>query len=366
MIPVCVPTLDGNELKYITECIETNWISAKGEFVKRFQDGFSDFCHTDYGIAVCNGTVAIHLSLLAVGVSEGDEVIVPSMTTVATINPVVYCGAKPVFVDSESDTWNIDSKKIEEKITPHIKAILVVHLYGHPCDMNPIMTISDKYGIPVIEDAAEAHGAMYKNRIVGGIGHIGCFSFYANKIITTGEGGMVVTNNPEYAEKIRSLKDLAYGVGINRFVHSDIGYNYRMTNMQAAIGLAQLEKIEDYIESRRTVAKTYNRFLKDCNKVELPPEKEWAKNVYWMYTILVEKNAKISRDELILKMREEGIDTRPAFHPTHLQPIYAELSKEVILPIAEDIGARGINLPSSNNLDEDTIKYITYFIKTFL
>ena len=363
MIPVCVPTLNGNELKYITECIETNWISAKGEFVERFQDGFSDFCNTEYGIAVCNGTVAIHLALLALGLSEGDEVIVPSLTTVATINPVVYCGAKPVFVDSEPDTWNIDSKKIEEKITPHTKAILVVHLYGHPCDMDPIMKISDEYGIPIIEDAAEAHGAMYKNRIVGGIGHIGCFSFYANKIITTGEGGMVVTNNPEYAEKMRSLKDLAYGVGTNRFVHSAIGYNYRMTNMQAAIGLAQLEKIEDYIKARKNVAKTYNRFLKDCNKVDLPPEKKWAKNVYWMYTILVNKNAKISRDELIVKLKEKGIDTRPAFHPAHLHVIYTRYTKNVELPISEDIGAKGINLPSSNSLNDEDIKYITDSIR---
>ena len=366
MIPVCVPTLNGNELKYITECIETNWISAKGEFVERFQDGFSDFCNTEYGIAVCNGTVAIHLALLALGLSEGDEVIVPSLTTVATINPVVYCGAKPVFVDSEPDTWNIDSKKIEEKITPHTKAILVVHLYGHPCDMDPIMKISDEYGIPIIEDAAEAHGAMYKNRIVGGIGHIGCFSFYANKIITTGEGGMVVTNNPEYAEKMKSLKDLAYGVGVNRFVHSDIGYNYRMTNMQAAIGLAQLEKIEDYIKARRKVAETYNCFLKNFGKIELPPEKEWAKNVYWMYTILVKKNAKISRDELIIKLKEKGIDTRPAFHPAHLQPIYSNFVREEKLPISEDIGARGINLPSSNSLNDEDIKYITDSIKKVL
>lgn len=362
MIPVCVPTLSGNELKYVTECIETNWISSRGKFVDLFEDKFSNYCGTRFGISTSNGTTAIHLALVTLGIGRGDEVIVPTFTTVASVNPVLYSGGIPVLVDSEPQTWNIDPEKIEEKITPKTKAIMVVHLYGHPVDMDPVIEIGQKYDIPIIEDAAEAHGAEYKGKKVGGLGDISCFSFYANKIITTGEGGMIVTNNEEWALKAKSLRDHAYGKGEKRFLHTDIGYNYRLTNLQAAIGLAQFEKINEYVNARRRNAKIYNEFFNAIEGVERPPKKRWAKNVYWMYTILISNRAKISRGEVMKKLKEKEIDTRPTFYPIHKQPLYSKLFGKESYPIAEDLGKRGINLPSSNNLKEEEIKYISEVI----
>ena len=243
MIPVCVPFIGEEELKNVTDCVKTNWISSKGKYVEEFEKKFANYCGCKYGIATTNGTTALHLALVSLGVGKGDEVIIPSFTMIATMFAIIYCGAKPVLVDAERETWNIDVDKIEEKVTNKTKVIMPVHIYGHPCDMDVILKVAKKHNLYVVEDAAEAHGADYKGKKAGGIGNIGCFSFYANKIITTGEGGMVVTNDKEIAERAKSLKDLAFPKGKRIYLHSRVGYNYRMKNIHAAIWLAKFEKI---------------------------------------------------------------------------------------------------------------------------
>ena len=364
MIPVCEPFITGKELEYIGDCLKTNWISSKGKYIEKFEDKFSHYCGCRYGVSTTSGTTALHLAIASLGISKGDEVIVPAFTMIATVFAIIYAGAKPILVDSEPETWNIDVGQIEEKITPQTKAILPVHIYGHPCDMEPILDIARRHGLYVIEDAAEAHGAEYKGKRVGGISDIGCFSFYANKIITTGEGGMIVTNKREIAERARSLKDLAYSKE-RRFLHTDLGFNYRMTNIQAAIGLAQFRRIDELVERRRKNAHLYNSLLKDIEGIRLPVEKEWAKNVYWMYSILIEDEFGISRDELTHRLAEKGIETRTFFIPMHQQPVFANmrLFKRESYPIAEEFSQRGLYLPSSSGLSEEEIGYICGAIK---
>ena len=358
MIPVAEPNLDGNELKYVTECIKTGWISSIGSYVKRFEKGFSEYCGVKHGIAVANCTVALHLSLKALGIQKRDEVIIPSLTFVATANAVKYVGAKPVFVDSEPRTWNIDPEKIEEKITPKTKAIMPVHLYGHPCNMDRIREIAEKHNLRIIEDAAEAHGAEYKGKKVGSLSDVSCFSFYGNKIITSGEGGMCLTNDKQIAEKIEELKD--HGMSKEkRYYHPSLGYNYRLTNIQSAIGLAQLEKIEETIEIKRKNAQIYNSLLKDVKGVKLPVEESWSKNVYWMYSILIGKDYKLTRDELMIKLKNKGIDTRQFFIPLHKMPY---LNEGQNLPVAEEVSEQGINLPSSTKLTKEQIEKISEII----
>lgn len=355
MIPVAEPNVDGNELKYVIDCMETGWISSIGEYVKKFEKGFSRYCEVKHGIAVANGTVALHLALESLGIKRGDEVIIPSLTFVATANAVKYTSAKPVFIDSEPRTWNIDPEKIEEKITPQTKAIIPVHLYGHPCDMGRIREIAEKHSLRIIEDAAEAHGAEYKGKKIGSLSDVSCFSFYGNKILTTGEGGMCLTNDKKIAEKIEELKD--HGMSKEkRYYHSKLGYNYRLTNIQAAIGLAQLERIEKTIELKRKNAHLYNSLLKDVKGITLPVEESWAKNVYWMYSIQLNENYSFTRDELMSRLRSKGIDTRPFFIPLHKMPYLDEGFK---LPVAEKLGQKGVNLPSSTNLTRFQIKQIT-------
>lgn len=354
MIPVYEPVLGGNEKKYVLDCLESNWISSLGKYVTEFEEKFSGFCGRKFGVSVANGTVALQLALIALGVKEGDEVIVPDLTFVATANAVSYTGAKPVFVDSESDTWNIDPGKIEEKITKKTKAIVPVHLFGHPCDMDPIMDIAKDHGLFVIEDAAEAHGAEYKGRKVGGFGHVSCFSFYGNKIITTGEGGMCITNDEALAKEMQFLKD--HGMSSEkRYWHSKMGFNLRMTNIQAAIGVAQLEQIEKFIEIKRKNAKLYNGLLKDVNGIGLPPEMPWAKSVYWMYSILVNEGYGSTRDELMAKLKEKKVDSRPFFYPMHQLPIY---KSDKPYPVADKLSANGLNLPSSAKLSKEDVERV--------
>lgn len=356
MIPVCEPKLGKNELKNVTDCIKTNWISSKGKYITEFEEKFSKYCSAKYGIAACNGTTAIHLALASLGIKHGDEVIIPTFTMIATVNPVTYTGAKPVLVDSESATWNLDPAKIEEKITRKTKAIMVMHTYGHPCDMDPILELAEKHDLYVIEDAAEAHGAEHKGKRVGALGDVGCFSFYANKIITTGEGGMIVTNDEKILEMARLLRDQAFEP--KRFFHRHVGFNYRMTNLQAAIGVAQMELIDKSVETRRRNAKLYNSLLKDVEGITLPPEALWVKNVYWMYTVLVDDSFGMDRDKLMKYLKEQGIDTRSTFYPIHIQPIYEKQYKGEKYPVAEELGKKGINLPSGNTLTKDQIKFV--------
>ncbi|MGB8707623.1 MAG: DegT/DnrJ/EryC1/StrS family aminotransferase [Dehalococcoidia bacterium] len=359
MIPVCEPFLSGKELEYVTDCLKTNWISSQGKYVEQFEQSFAAYCGCEYGISTTSGTTALHLALASLGIGSGDEVIVPAFTMISTAFAIIYTGAKPVLVDAEPETWNIDVTKIEQKITRRTKAILPVHIYGHPCDMEPIMNIAQKYNLHVIEDAAEAHGAEYKGRKAGSIGHVGCFSFYANKIITTGEGGMVVTSDKAIAERARALKDLAFSRQ-RRFLHTDVGFNYRMTNIQAAIGLAQFEKIDQYVDMRRKNAYLYNDLLKYTPGITLPPEKEWAKNAYWMYSILIDDKFGIGRDELMDELRKKGIDTRTFFIPMHQQPVFQNMGlfNGESYPVAEYLGERGLYLPSSSGLTEKQIEQV--------
>lgn len=354
-IPVAQPVLGKEEEKMVLEGLRSGWVSSAGKFINEFEAAFAKFCNVKYGVTTSNGTTALHLALVAADIGPGDEVLIPSMTFVATANAVSYTGATPVFIDSEMETWNLDPEKIKEKINKKTRAIIPVHLYGHPAEMGMIMKIAKKYGLLVIEDAAEAHGALYKGKKVGSIGDAACFSFYGNKIITTGEGGMIVTNNRSFAEKVRMLRD--HGASKKRkFYHPKLGFNYRMTNLQAALGLAQMNRINEFIDRKIEIAALYEKLLKPLiPNVILQPKASWAKNVFWMYSILIPNKGKKNRDFLIKELRKKKIDSRPFFFPIHATPRYKTGEK---LSNAEYLGHTGMNLPSSTNLEESKIEYI--------
>lgn len=364
MISVCEPVISRKELEYVTNCIKTNWISSKGKYIQEFENKFAKFCGCKYGISTTSGTAALHLALATLGIGKDDEVIIPTFTMIATAFAVIYTGAKPVLVDADKETWCMDISQIEDKITKKTKAILPVHIYGHPCNMSLILKLAKKYKLYVVEDAAEAHGAEYKGRKVGGIGDIGCFSFYANKIITTGEGGMIVTNNKKIAEKAKLLKNLAFSLK-KRFLHFDIGFNYRMTNIQAAIGLAQLERIKELVNAHRRNAGLYNKYLRDIKSITLPVEEDWAKNIYWMFGILIEKDFGKTRDRVIVDLFKRGIETRIFFIPIHKQPIFRKMNLFLneCYPVSEELSKKGLYLPSGSGLEEKEIKYIAKSIK---
>jgi len=363
-IPVCEPLIAGRELEYVLDCMRSGWISSKGKYIGEFERRFSEYCRCSEGISTTNGTSALHLALASIGIKKGDEVIVPAFTMISTVLAIVYCGATPVLVDVEPDTGNMDPHLIEEMVGPKTRAIMPVHIYGHPCDMSPILSIARKYGLYVVEDAAEAHGAEYKGKRAGGIGDVGCFSFYGNKIITTGEGGMVVSNDEEVITNARLLKDLAFSSD-NRYLHERQGFNYRMTNVQAAIGLGQLERIDQLVEIRRSNAIKYNGLLEGVEGITLPVEKPWAKNVYWMYSIRVEEDFGIDRDHLRIELDKKGIDTRSFFIPMHMQPAFLStgLFKGEVYPISEGLSKRGLYLPSSPQLTDGQIRYICETIR---
>ena len=361
MIPVCEPSLIGNELKYVTDCIKSNWISSSGKYIPMFESKFSEFCQTKYGIGCCNGTVAIHLALEALGIGKGDEVIIPTFTMIATSNAVIYSGAKPVLVDAEKETWNMNPSLIEEKITKKTKAIMPVHTYGHPCDMDAINKIAKKHNLLVIEDAAESHGAEYKGKRTGSLSDAAAFSFYSNKIITTGEGGMIVTNNEKVAEKSKLLRNHAFIEP--RFLHKEMGFNYRMTNIQAAIGVAQMENADKLVEARIKNAKLYTSLLKNVKGITLPPQKDWAKNVYWMYGILIEKNFGYSKDEVMKKLQQKGVETRSFFYPLNRQPVYEKKDERFpelggSYPVAQELYEKGFYLPSGSSLTKEQVKEV--------
>lgn len=356
-IPVANTAFIGNEKKYVDDCMESGWISSAGKYVELFENNFAEFCNVRYAIACCNGTVALHLALLALGVQTGDEVIVPTLTFVATPNSVTYCGAKPVFVDSESETWNLDPKLIEAKITPRTKGIIAVHLYGHPARMNELKDIAQRHNLFLLEDAAEAHGAICDGKIIGSIGNAAAFSFYANKIITTGEGGMVVTDDEELAARARLLR--GQGMDLNRrYWHPIIGYNYRMMNLPAAIGLAQLEKIQQQIELRKNIAELYRERLEEMPGIIFQPEQIWAKHVYWMFSIVLQTEFWQNRDAVIEILAEQGIETRPLFYPAHSMPPYIESVSGETFPVAENLSRNGLSLPTWAGLTESQIDFV--------
>jgi len=362
-IPVAEPSIGEEELKLVTEAVRSGWVSSKGRFLKEFENNFANYIGAKYGVAVSNGTVGLHLAFTALGLSSGDEVIVPTFTFASVANAIIYTGANPVLVDSHPDYWCINPEEIEKKITSRTKAIIAVHLYGHPCDMNLLMKLSRGYSLNIIEDCAEAHGAEYKGKKVGSFGDVSCFSFYGNKLITTGEGGMCLTNNHALAEKMRTLRD--HGMSSEkRYWHEVIGFNYRMTNLQAAIGVAQLKKIEEFIKRKREIAQLYSSLLKGVKGVILHPEMPWAKNAYWLYSILVNGNAYgSSRNELMEKLAEKGIETRSFFYPLHVMPPYKKYAKNCKFPVSEKLSSTGISLPSSVKLKEKDMLEITYTIR---
>jgi perosamine synthetase len=359
-IPVSEPCLTGNELAYVSDCIQSGWVSSLGKYIGEFERRFADFCGARHGIAVSNGTTALHLALAALGIGPGDEVIIPSLTFIATANAVHYTGATPVFADSEALTWNIDPQDIAKRVSPRTRAIIPVHIYGHPADMQPILDLAEEHGLLVIEDAAEAHGALYRGKRVGSLGKINAFSFYGNKIITTGEGGILTTDDDLLNEKVRFLRDHAMSPE-KRYWHTEIGFNYRMTNMQAALGVAQMERIEEFIARKRWIADQYRQGLQDIATLEFSPETPWATSVYWMASILLKDSFSLSREELMLRLKEKGIDSRPFFYPIHKMPPYQD--DTLHLPVAEDISQRGINLPSAVTLTEADILRIVSAIR---
>jgi len=351
MIPVYKPRIGERERDYVSSAVESTWISSKGEFLDRFELEFPLFVEADYGVATCNGTVSLHVAFAALGLGPGDEVIVPTFTYVASVNAITYTGATPVFVDSEPEFWNMDPALIEAAITPRTKAIEVVHLYGHPADMDPILEIAARHGLPIIEDAAEAHGATYRGRKVGAMGKAGSFSFFGNKIITTGEGGMVVTNDPEFAETCRHLR----GQGVSptqTYWHDVVGFNYRMTNIAAAIGCAQLEQVDEVLAKKSQIAAWYTERLAGTPGLTLQREAEWAHAVWWMNSVLIDPAL---RDDLMTAMRQRGVDSRPFFYPAHTLPMY---SHDESFPVAEYLGAAGINLPSYPDLSQDEVELV--------
>jgi perosamine synthetase len=361
-IPVANPFFIGNEKKYVDDCMESGWISSAGKYVELFENEFAEFCGVKHAVACCNGTVALHLALMALGVQPGDEVIVPTLTFVATPNAVTYCGAKPVFVDSESETWNLDPKQVEAKITPRTKGIIAVHLYGHPAKMSELKKIARRYNLFLLEDAAEAHGAECDGRVIGSIGDAAAFSFYANKIITTGEGGMVVTDDDAWAERARLLR--GQGMDPNRrYWHPIVGYNYRMMNLPAAIGLAQLEKIERQLELRSRLARLYRERLRKMPGVAFQSEQSWARHVHWMFSIVFDPEIWQSRDRVIKILREKGVETRPVFYPAHTFPSYIDSVRGETFPVAENLSVNGISLPTWAGLTEDEIDYVCRCLK---
>lgn len=362
-IPVCEPTLGGKELEYVTECIQANWISSAGRYIQEFQDLFAERCGVRYGIACCNGTVALHLALATLDLKPDDEVIIPAFTMIATANAVTYCGAKLVLVDSEPHTWNLDLDQVEAKITSRTRAIIPVHTYGHPVDMDRLNDIARPQGILVIEDAAEAHGATYKGRPAGGLGVAASFSFYGNKILSTGEGGMVTTDNEDIARLASNLRDHSFSEE-RHFWHKFIGFNYRMTNLQAAIGLAQTERLDAYVRLRRRNAEHYTRQLSEIPGITTPPEADWAENVFWMYSILIDEDEYgISRDQLRRRLAERGVETRTFFIPMHCQPIYWEIFEGERYPVAEELCRSGFYLPSASSLTLKEIDFIVSIIR---
>lgn len=370
MIPICKPWLPGKEKEYVINAIDTNWISSSGDYIEKFEKKFAGFCGNKYGVSCSSGLGALHLVCSALGLKKCDEVIVPTFTMAASINAIIFTGAKPVLVDADKGSYCIDVKKIEERITKNTRAIMPVHIYGHPCDMEEIMKLAKKYNLYVIEDAAEGHGAEYKGRKVGSIGDVGCFSFYANKILTTGEGGMCTTNNKDIAVKIKRLRNHAFD--LPRFIHNEIGFNYRLTNIQAAIGLAQVENANMLVEARRSIGMRYNKRLKGIKGLILPIEKSCVKNVYWMYGIVLTDEVKYSKEEVMQKLKDLGVETRSFFIPMHKQPAYINKVVENVpdckgsFPISDKISQRGFYVPSFSNISDKEIEYICKSLEDIL
>lgn len=353
LIPVNEPLLSAQTRRYVDECITTGWVSSEGRFITAFEESWASYCGMNHGIAVSNGTTALELAVACLELQPGDEVIMPTFTIISCALAILRAGLNPVLVDSDPRTWCLDVEAVAKKITSRTRAIMPVHMYGHPADMAPLLDLARKHDLIIIEDAAEAHGAKYKTQIVGGIGDLSCFSFYANKIITTGEGGMVLAKRPEHAERLRSLRNLCFRTD-RRFYHTHAGHNYRLTNIQAAVGLSQVEAIEEHVKRKRWLGKAYTEQLKGISQITLPIEESWATNVYWMYGIVLNDDLDYDAVEMAKRLRAKGVDTRPFFLGMHEQPVFLQqgLFKGESYPVAERLASRGLYLPSGLTLTE--------------
>ena len=358
MIPISKPSIEGKELEYVTDAIKSGWVSSLGKYIDMFEEKFSKYCNTKYAVATSNGTTALHLTLVSLGITEEDEVIIPNFTFVATASAIKYIGAKVITVDIEEDTLCISPEAIKKAITPKTKAIIPVHLYGHPANMIEINKIAKKYNLFVVEDAAEAHGAEQNGKKVGGLSDAGIFSFYGNKIITSGEGGMITTNNKELYKKLKYLRDHAMSKD-KRYWHTEVGFNYRMTNLQAALGVAQFERINELLAKKKEIFKWYKDGLKDIPNIKLNYQKDGYKNIYWMMCIEINGYKEKERDELIDKLKEKSIDSRPFFYPVSDMPMYDNCDT----PITHKVYQRGLNLPSYFDLTKEQVEYICKEIK---
>lgn len=361
--PIAEPDIGELEIEYVTDAVRSGWVSSLGRYVEEFERGFADFCHTRHAVSTSNGTAALHLALAALGVGPGDEVIVPTLTFIATASAVIYAGARPVFVDSDPHTWCLDPAAVERAVTPRTRAIIPVHLYGHPADMDPILDTASRHKLMVIEDAAESHGALYKGRVTGGLGKAGIFSFYGNKLVTSGEGGMIVTNDSGLADRANFLHDHAMRPEA-RYYHPELGFNYRITNLQAALGVAQLKRAPELIARKRRIMEWYREFLGDEEELKLNPSMPWAESSFWMICAIF--SSRLDPDSVMTSLRASGIDSRPFFKPLHTLPPMQKYDCGNRFPVAEDLSRRGISLPSGVKLTRQDVEFICSRIKCVL
>jgi perosamine synthetase len=376
MLPVNEPLIGDKEVEYVLDCLRTGWISSAGKYLDRFEQAWADYCGKRYGIAVSNGTTALQVAVACLDLQPGDEVILPTFTIISCAQAITYNGGVPVLVDSEPKTWCMDVSQVEAKITSHTRAIMPVHIYGHPVDMDPLISLAKQYGLAIIEDAAEAHGAEYLSGRdssspawcrCGSLGDISVFSFYANKLVTTGEGGMVLTDDPAVADKARSLRNLCFKRE-RRFYHTELGHNFRLTNLQAAIGLAQVERMPDTIAKKRWMGETYTNTLKHIQALQLPLEEPWARQVYWMYGLVLDESTNLDAAEFARLLLNEGIETRPFFLGMHEQPVFTRsgLFSDEHYPVAERIARQGLYLPSGLTLTPAQIERVCSAVEKIL
>ena len=364
-IPVNEPLLNGNEKRYLNECIDTGWISSEGPFIKQFEAQFAARMGRKYGVAVCNGSVALDAAVVALGIGRGDEVILPTFTIISCAAAIVRAGATPVVVDSDPITWNMDVSQIEANITPQTKAIMVVHIYGLPVDMQPLLELAKKYGLAIIEDAAEMHGQTYRGQPCGSFGELSAFSFYPNKHVTTGEGGMILTDDAQLAERCHSLRNLCFQPQ-QRFVHDELGWNFRMTNLQAALGVAQLERLDEFVARKRRMGRSYTELLNGTPGLQLPlPQTDYAENIYWVFGVVLDDAVPFDAKEAMRRLGDLKIGTRPFFWPMHEQPVFRKMGlfKGAACPVAERLARRGFYLPSGVALTDEQIERVAAVVK---
>lgn len=367
-VPVNEPLLNGNEEKYLVECVRTGWISSEGPFIRKFEEQFSARMGRRYGVAVSNGSVALDAAVVALGLGHGDEVILPTFTIISCAAAIVRAGAVPVVVDCDPVTWNMDVSQVAARITPRTKAIMVVHIFGLPVDMDPLLELADRHGLKVIEDAAEMHGQTYRGRPCGSFGDISTFSFYPNKHVTTGEGGMILTDNPVLADKCRSLRNLCFKPE-QRFVHDELGWNLRMTNLQAALGVAQTERLDEFVRIKRNMGQRYTELLAGTPGVQLPLQRtDFADNIYWVYGIVLNPDVPFDGKAAMARLADLGIGSRPFFWPMHEQPVLRRMGlfADERHPVAERLGRRGFYLPSGMALTDEQMKRSVAAVKEIL